>query len=352
MKRVFLKLSVTIISIIIVFTVLVILISHKKDPDYIMDFINKNPEKTSLVVKKNGKLTYSHNSYKQMNVASLFKIIIAIELVNQVKDKEVNINEKVNIKDIDRFNKIPKANSAYKKWKKEQVKNKKYVTIYEVTRGMIRYSSNPNTDYLINRLGEKNINKTAKKLSNNQHEKIHYINSDLAIPLSLKGKYNLSNKEVENKLINLKSKEYEKVRKEVENELYGNSSSKYLKNKNNFYPTEEEQKIWSYKTPKSTSIVYANILDNIDRYYESNKYNKLLENILTIKNDSNFSEKGKNGYTININTKAVTINKNKDKTTIVFLSNDLDNYENQTIQKNIDYFIEGILSEKYLLERK
>lgn len=52
MKRVFLKLSVTIISIIIVFTVLVILISHKKDPDYIMDFINKNPEKTSLVVKK------------------------------------------------------------------------------------------------------------------------------------------------------------------------------------------------------------------------------------------------------------------------------------------------------------
>ncbi|MGV3009664.1 hypothetical protein [Staphylococcus epidermidis] len=63
---------------------------------------------------------------------------------------------------------------------------------------MIRYSSNPNTDYLIDFLGEKNINKTAKKLSNNQHEKIHYINSELAIPLYLKEKYNLSNKEVEN----------------------------------------------------------------------------------------------------------------------------------------------------------
>ena len=38
--------------------------------------------------------------------------------------------------------------------------------------------------------------------------------------------------------------------------------------------------------------------------------------------------------------------------TIVFLSNDLDNYENQTIQKNIDYFIEGNLSGKYRFERK
>ncbi|MGV3223133.1 hypothetical protein ACEE06_12205 [Staphylococcus epidermidis] len=48
---------------------------------------------------------------------------------------------------------------------------------------MIRYSSNPNTDYLIDFLGEKNIKKKAKKISNNQNEKNHKKNSKITKPI-------------------------------------------------------------------------------------------------------------------------------------------------------------------------
>ncbi|MGV3223115.1 hypothetical protein ACEE06_11990 [Staphylococcus epidermidis] len=56
------------------------------------------------------------------------------------------------------------------------------------------YSSNPNTDYLIDFLGEKKINKTSTKVYHKHNEKILYINSELSIPRYIKKKYNLSKK--------------------------------------------------------------------------------------------------------------------------------------------------------------
>lgn len=39
------------------------------------------------------------------------------------------------------------------------------ISLYEIVRGMITHSANPNTDYLIQRLGIHAINATAQKLT-------------------------------------------------------------------------------------------------------------------------------------------------------------------------------------------
>ena len=64
--------------------------------------------------------------------------------------------------------------------------NNNEVTLHDVAKGMVTYSSNANTDYLINLLGTDAINERAKSLGLTQHEEIYPIVSALLIPEHLK----------------------------------------------------------------------------------------------------------------------------------------------------------------------
>src|SRR5690625_571293 len=62
-----------------------------------------------------------------------------------------------------------------------EIKNNE-VALHDVVKGMVTYSSNANTDYLIDLLGIDAINERAEKLGLTQHEDVYPIVSALLIP--------------------------------------------------------------------------------------------------------------------------------------------------------------------------
>ncbi|RIO73107.1 serine hydrolase, partial [Staphylococcus gallinarum] len=95
-------LFIIIIMIIVIVTLLGILSLNKKDSEFIADYLNENPEKSSLVISKNDKNIYTHNPELKLPTASLFKIIIVIELVNQYESNKIDLHEKVKVSDVNK----------------------------------------------------------------------------------------------------------------------------------------------------------------------------------------------------------------------------------------------------------
>ncbi|PTE35520.1 hypothetical protein, partial [Staphylococcus equorum] len=87
----------------------------------------------------------------------------------------------------------------------------------------------------------------------------------------------------------------------------------------------------------------------IENYTHNKKSQKILYNLLTIDTHSGNNVLGKNGYTINISNKAITTEQGKNKYTIVLLTSKQNSYEHEKIEKNIDFFIDDILNNKYRL---
>ncbi|MGJ5711062.1 serine hydrolase [Staphylococcus equorum] len=340
-------LFIIIIMIIVIVTLLGILSLNKKDPEFIADYLNENPEKSGLVISKNDKNIYTHNPELKLPTASLFKIIVGIELVNQYESNKIDLHEKVKISDVNKYNMTPKTNSSFIKWKKDKVKNQKTVSLYEIAKGMIQYSSNPNTDYLIDRLGNENVNNSAKKLTNNKHEKITKIYPRVIAPLYLHKVKGNNTEEVADTISKMKPTEYDKVTNRTQDAL---KHSKFTKEElNNYFPSEKEQVNLSNNLPKSTAQSYINILNGIENYTHNKKSQKILYNLLTIDTHSGNNVLGKNGYTINISNKAITTEQGKNKYTIVLLTSKQNSYEHEKIEKNIEFFIDDILNNKYRL---
>src|SRR5699024_448506 len=74
------------------------------------------------------------------------------------------------------------------------------VRLYDVAKGMIQFSSNANTEYLLAMLGLLQINNQLAALGMDQHEEIYYISSSFLIPAYLNMEEFLSPRKVERKM--------------------------------------------------------------------------------------------------------------------------------------------------------
>ncbi len=87
-----------ILAIIVVSGILIFLIAlwHLKNhPHYITEFINKNPNRSSIYLIRNDRVILAHNENKLMPLASTVKIIIALEYTNQVSKNAISKEEVV-----------------------------------------------------------------------------------------------------------------------------------------------------------------------------------------------------------------------------------------------------------------
>jgi len=333
-------------TLILIFVVLIVLGNYllkKDDPNFIANLIQTQPDKISIIMSENDKIILKANEDQVMPLASVFKIMIAIELINQYKNGNIDLYEKIPLKEIEKYNQIKDVNSNYTLWKKEVVKNQKNVSLYEIARGMITYSSNPNTDYLIKRLGLESINKTAKKLTK-VHTNIYPIGASVLVPHYLMKVQNIKENELEDTLIKMSNKEYEKLVLEIDNLLENKKYPKF----DSFYPTEDQQKNWSNRAPKSTASDYINLFNKLDTLYPEEKYNKLLKDLLKIDQSKSLYIGGKNGETINVINRTLKVESGNNEKNIVVFTKDLDYYEQIKVKNNIDSFIKKALKEDYI----
>lgn len=130
---------------------------NKDEPNYILQFIKENSksEKASLSINYNGEKWVEVNPNNLLPLASTVKIIIAIEYARQAANGQINPLQEVSLEELNTFY-IPKTDGgAHEAWIASLNHGTKIDKVYlsEVAKGMIAYSSNANTEYLMNVLG-------------------------------------------------------------------------------------------------------------------------------------------------------------------------------------------------------
>ncbi|RNL49655.1 serine hydrolase [Pedobacter jejuensis] len=330
--------------------------SFAQNVDDMVNFIRNNPQKSSIVINENGKETLNCHGNQLMPLASAAKTIIALEFANQVASKQINKNTKIAVKDINRYY-IPFTDGgAHPAWLKSLKKTiNDSVTLLEIAKGMIRFSSNANTEYLQDLLGTDKINANLKDLKIKNHSPYYYFTAS-ALMTFLKPE-NIEKDVWLSKLKSLSDAEYRKICAQNHQKLKADSNFIKQFNFNNL--SIEIQKIWSDRLIVSTTKEYAELMKKINsESYFKPEVQLVLQQIMEWpmnypSNKSNFRHLGqKGGSTSFVLTDAFYLTDLKgNKISCAFFFNDLSPSEQQFINKNFGEFESSIITNSKFRER-
>lgn len=232
--------------------------------DSFLNFINANKNRASVYITHNDEVIASLNENKLMPLASTVKIMIAIEFAKQVAQEVINENSYVSLKELDRYY-IPNTDGdAHPTWlqyvKDTRVLKGDSVKLVDVARGMIMFSSNANTEYLMDLLGFDNVKDNIALFNLKQHTAIYPLVGSLFL-------YQIPGKSTEDKLIkslgSLSEKKYSMEAYDRHLDLKEDSSFK-----STFKPEQfslKLQKLWSDRLPSSTTKEYAGIAKALNK---------------------------------------------------------------------------------------
>ncbi|MFJ7736559.1 serine hydrolase [Lysinibacillus sp. NPDC097287] len=322
--------------------------TNKEDPDYIVQFIKKNAgnDNVSLSINYNGQKWVEVNEKNQLPLASTVKIIVAIEYAQQAAEGKINPEHEVSLEELNTFYVPP--DGAHDAWISQLSKGKEIekVPLSEVANGMIAYSSNANTDYLMKVLGIENINQVPESLGISNHQPIYPIVSALFIPNQLMQEKNLTKKETLEALKSMDLSEYRYRAIEIHKKWLSHPPTNQEKEQTKKMMDMDFQKIWSDRLPGSTTEDYVLIMDKLNskEYYNENIH-KYLDPVMEqlMKNPANrewlvhAGQKG--GSTAFIVTNAMyATDKDGNKTELAFFSNDLNLLEQAKLTRKLNGF--------------
>ncbi|MGV2875396.1 serine hydrolase [Macrococcus capreoli] len=139
-------------------------------PDDIKHLIHG--DNRSIVYMEDGHIQQAINGDKALPIASVMKVFIAVEYADQVVHHQINPNEHVVYKEVLRYDLPDVEGESEMQRTFESVYGTQHLTLNDVAKGMIRYSANANTDYLIDRLNIDAINNKINALKMGNHERI------------------------------------------------------------------------------------------------------------------------------------------------------------------------------------
>lgn len=309
----------------------------------ITEFIKNNPERSSFVLLRNDSIKIQLRQDNKFPLASTLKIIVAVEFSKQVASGKINPVELIDIANLDLYY-IPNTDGdQHPNWKKsattrnELINNR--VSLREVAKGMIWFSSNANTEYLMDRLGLDKININLKELNLPNHDNLSYIVSSLFV-------YSTNNKAELIKKLNTYStqdfeKEYTTIHEKLKTDIDGTYKKQFT------FPDQELQKFWSDRLPASTTKEYASVMQKIlSQNYYSAPVQKQLDIILQpfLESEGNrniydffYSKGGNTGFilTYAIATKI----KNGSKTVMTVFFNNLTSKEQEQLSGLLNTFL-------------
>lgn len=329
--------------------------------DSLLNFITQNKNRASIYLVCNN-LTMAHlNENNLMPLASTMKILIAIEFAKQVSGKKIQKDGYVALKELDKYYLPNTDGGAHPKWisyerSLQHIKiglspNEDSIKLIDVARGMILFSSNANTEYLLDLLGVEKVNDNIKLFGLNRHTLLYPIVSSLFLyqnhnnrdeKNTLRGIDKLSAKEYFTQIINIHS---------------------HLKNDPGFKATFslqdlslEMQKAWSDRLPASTTKEYTLICKMLNnrKLFDAKTYDILSEELESLmENPANRSwlkHAGmKGGSTIWVLTRALYATTNTGTTIeMAYFFNNLTMKENGMLQHWMNQFeLETLSSETF-----
>ena len=260
--------------IILVTGIIVYYLWSNYSPVKVIRYIAENPTNGSIYLVRNGLILLDKNSDNLMPLASTVKIIIAIEFARQAAAKKIDADEYILLSDLDKYYIKNTDGGAHAAWLKSIIKNQliknKSITISEVVRGMIEFSSNADSEYLMDRLGFDNVNKVLRDLNLENHEQLYPFVSCLFVLRDHSSQ----------ELREMKKDEYIRLSHEVHGKLKDNNINKVILKKK---ITKEKLKLFSKLLTQGTTKEYGSILRKLNaRDYFSDKEYGYIDDALTI----------------------------------------------------------------------
>ncbi len=342
---VFLKIIGIIALVVLLILAACYLFLYKKiDAKSIARFIRKNPEKSAICLVQNGKVLMEHYADRVMPLASTVKIIVAIEYAEQVEEGSIHPDSLVELSELDKYY-VPKTDGgAHPNWLEAAQKNglikNEQISLREVAKGMIRYSSNANTEFLMDLLGLDRINANLQKMGLTRHQPLYPLVSTLFLYLD---------------------KSPEQVRAMSDSEYIASAQAIHdtLKNDSGQLKTRYQplpmtaQRVQSDRLVGGTTREYVSILKKInDREYFSEKAQHELDLVMEAiledpANRAKFLHAGmKGGSTAFVLTKALyATTKQGDKTELAYFFNDLTFWQRIWLQLAMAFFDLTIISD-------
>lgn len=337
---------------------------NKDNPDYVLQFLkeNKDNEQVSLAIHYNQQNWVEMNTKKPLPLASTVKIIVAIEYAQQAAEGRINSQQLVSLEDLQTFY-IPKTDGgAHEAWLKQLKQDNKiendFVSLNEVANGMIAYSSNANTEFLMELLGLENINKVLEQLNLMDHEPLYPIVSSLYIPTQFMKEKGLTKKETLTAMKAMDMTEYRERALSIHEAWLKKPLSNEEKKKSLQTLDMDFQKVWSDRLIRATTADYITILEKLNhKNYFNEDVHKYLDPVMeqlmqNPKNQKWLLHGGqKGGSTAFVLTLAAyTEDKDGNQTEIAFFANNLNRIEQTKLSKNMNSFqLKFLTDEKFRL---
>jgi len=210
---------------------------------------------SSIFMMRNSEIIIDKNSDDLIPLASTVKIIVAIEFARQAAVNKVNPNEQTLLSELEKFHIEKSDGGAHLAWlkniKKKGVIKDKSIILLEIARGMIEYSSNANTEFLMDNLGFNNVNRLIKTLDLKKHEPLYPFVSSLIV---------LRDHSVQD-LKNMEKEKYIKLSYEVHNKLKNGTIDKNTTEKQ---IPPEKGKYFTNWFVRGTTKEYTSILSKVN----------------------------------------------------------------------------------------
>lgn len=318
------------------------------DPQRVLQFMKNNPDRSAVLLLENDTIVSRHEADKVLPLASTVKIIVAIEYAEQAAAGQLNPDEPVALSDLETFY-VPKTDGgAHEAWLEtlgEKLQNDA-VPLREVVRGMIRFSSNANTEWLMDKLGLDRINARTDSLGLKQHTPIYYIVSALFV-----GKEafpGLKGKALTKAWRKMDMETYIRHTQAIHKKLITDPSYKSVLGDLN----TGVQKAWTDKLPAASPNDYVSIVRRMNRKTFSPTVQALLDEVMEtmMENDKNaarFQHAGmKGGSTMSLLTRAMYAT-DKQGTTIemTYFLHDLSAIEMIRLQSSMSDFEQAVLTD-------
>lgn len=333
------------LSLLLVLMVMQVIVNAQPGADSLLDFIAANKSRAAFYFVRNDTVICRQNESKMMPLASTVKYLVAVEFAKQAGSKVINENSYVALKELDKYYIANTDGGAHPGWlsfeKSQNHIQHDSVKLVDVARGMIMFSSNANTEYLMDLLGLDNISNNIKLFGIKGHTDLYPLVSSLFL-------YQNPRNAKEDKIIkgisDLTEAQYVETIAHIHNALKYDST---LKKK--FRPqdlSEKMQKLWSDRLPASSVKNYVQLCSilNQRKYLDQKSYAvlaKVLEYITENPgNQKNYKHFGlKNGSTAFVLTEAFYATTQKgDRFEAAYFFNDLTNEENEKLQGWLNSF--------------
>lgn len=326
----------------------------RDNPDYVLKHLKENPQSSSLYLAENRTPLITYQSDIVRPLASTVKILIAVEYAMQVDTNIIQRNHTVSLDELNRYYLKNSDGGAHEAWlstmKSEgKIKNHE-VSLHDVAKGMITYSSNANTDYLINKLGIDSLNARAAALGISQHEDVYPIVSALLIPGHIQ-KGDRDEKELVNKLEELSIDDYRSLSEQLSQDM---KTGALNVNDITFDLSPDLQRVWSDRLIGASANDYGKLLAIISNDELPNVAAETIRDLLewpmqlNKDNHKRFAHIGaKGGSTMFVlNNAMYAENLDGNQYELVILNDDLNFIERLLLSNNLNSFESKVFSSK------